>query len=144
MSTNRSSLIGKIFKRFTYTVSSEWIEEFQGITGEPERSQSGGLKTVPYTMLSVITLNICQQRWFDLARETDSSWTEDTLMLGEQTYRLSAPLLADTPYEVSNQIVRVEHKQGKAPFDTVTFETVFRDPKGETAFEGTNTFIVVD
>ena len=144
MSTNRSGLIGKEFQRFNYTISSEWIEEFQGITGEPVEIQSEGPKTVPYTMLSVITLNICQQRWFDLAEALEASWTEDTLMLGEQTYRCSDPLLADVPYEVSNKIVQVEQKEGKVPFEIITFETVFHDPKGEVVYQGTNTYIVVD
>lgn len=144
----RTHLLGRRFREFTYNMTTEWVEEFASITGEPlQYIEENGRRAplVPESACGVTTLAICQQRWFDLAEALESSWTEGTLMMGEQSYQWIKPLKADYPYRVTNEVVRVEEKQGKrGPFSLITFETCFLEEDGTVAYKGSTSFVVFD
>lgn len=144
----RSNLLGKKFKEFTYCMTTDWLEEFSNVTGEPLRhtEEAGQLvSVVPESVCGVIALAICQQRGFELFDALDVSWTDGTVMMGEKTYEWRRPLRANYPYRVKSEIVRVEEKEGKrGRFDVVAVGTQFLEADGTPAFVGTSGFVVFD
>lgn len=145
---DRSYLVGRKFREFTYTMSTEWIEEFAGCSGETlAYTEVDGRRepVVPETLAGVMIVGICQQRWFDLAEALDASWTKGMIMMGENVYEWCKPLRANYPYRVTNEVVRVESKQGKrGEFNVVTVGVQFLEEDGTPAFTGSVGYVVFD